>query len=295
MPKAQKGQSLALPPVAFGEDDVNEEDSSYPSPGDRMHGDRFRPEPQRESVEYAKNTEMLWETMAEQQRELHDEEVRIVCAKLRLAVALRDMYRQPVDSDEWQEPQTVDGSMEPSDGSPNYDPFTPPTIPPGKRYIFEMRQGVTFVWKAPGSDTTQAAPVASAGSHTRAAPSSPAPPPPLSVDECAFDPPPSYAKYTRDLARLMRICADPAVNSFSWRRLNRLESRFQLHVSEHPTPQPTHWRHMPTNSLPSHPPPPSFDYAGCGAWPVAVPTTRQRTPSPTNRRRLPFPTLLSRG
>jgi len=49
-------------------------------------------------------------------------------------------------------------------------------------------------------------------------------------DDCAFEPPPSFSKYTADLALLMRICADPAVNSFAWRRLQRLESRFHLHV-----------------------------------------------------------------
>jgi hypothetical protein len=241
----KKGRAPGQPPAAPGEDnDESEgEDSSYPSPGDRMHGDRFTPEPtEPPAVDFTKNTEMLWETMAEQQRELHDEEVRVVCAKLRQAVALRDMYRQPVDSDEWQVSQTADGSVEPSDGSPDYDPFTPPPIPSGKRYIFEMRQGVTFVWDAPAADSAPAAgrpaassssppPAVSSSPPPRAAPdASPSAPPPLSLDDCAFDPPPSYAKYTRDLARLMRICADAAVNSFSWRRLNRLESRFQLHV-----------------------------------------------------------------
>jgi hypothetical protein len=252
------GSELALPSAELDEDEGIDEDASYPSPGNRLHGDRFRREPPSESVGYAKNTEMLWETMAEQQRELHDEEVRIVCAKLRQAVALRDMYRQPVDSDEWQVPQSVDGSVEPSDGSPDYDPFTPPSIPPGKRYVFEMRQGVTFVWEAPEDDTTTqgaAAQSASPAKRTRAAPDSLTAPPPLSVEECAFDPPPSYAKYTRDLARLMRICADPAVNSFSWRRLNRLESRFQLHVSAQPLFAPQAGATCPPNTSPTRPSP----------------------------------------
>ena len=90
----------------------------------------------------------MWETMAEQQRELHDEEVSRVCAKLRQAVALRDKYRQPVERDEWQlgvDRRLTDDGLVPcsEDGSPGYDPFTPPTPVNSKRFDFKMHAGGT--------------------------------------------------------------------------------------------------------------------------------------------------------
>jgi len=170
----------------------------------------------------------MWETMAEQQRELHDEEVSRVCAKLRQAVALRDKYRQPVERDEWQlgvDRRLTDDGLVPcsEDGSPGYDPFTPPTPVNSKRFDFKMHGGVMLVWSADSE-------------------------PPLggrNPDDCAFEPPPSFSKYTADLALLMRICADPAVNSFAWRRLQRLESRFHLHVMEHEQRETTEQRKVP--------------------------------------------------
>lgn len=194
--------SLSLPPLAL----LPADDSS----SSRAEFTCSSPHP---------TTEMLWETMAEQQRELHDEEVSTVCAKLRTAVALREMYRQPVELGEWGSGSGRE--VEPSDGSPDYHPFQQPQGTHGggeTRYVFEMRAGVVCVWEAqPGGGQSERA-EEEAAAAARA------------VDDCAFETPPTYAKYARDLARLMRICADPAVNSFSWRRLNRLESRFHLHV-----------------------------------------------------------------
>ena len=60
-------------------------------------------------------------------------------------------------------------------------------------------------------------------------------PPPggWSADDAAFPQPPDFTTFVKDLSRLLRLCSDAAVNSFCWRRLQRLESRFSLHVMEH--------------------------------------------------------------
>jgi len=208
-----------------GDDSAEEDHEEH----DRMHGDRFKAaEPALE--EPLEPKAMLWETMAEQQRELHEEEVSVVCAKLRQAVAMRDQYCPPTDRDEWSLPRTADGSVEPSaHGSPDYDPFTPPKISCKKRYHFEMRSGVTYVWDAPPTPAAGAGAAGGAADNPFGALAEEEEE--FSLDDCAFEPPLPYEKYSRDLGRLMRICADAAVNSFSWRRLQRLESRFKLHVS----------------------------------------------------------------
>jgi len=61
----------------------------------------------------------------------------------------------------------------------------------------------------------------------------------------AFVAPPSLGTYTRDLWRLIAITHDAAVNSFCYRRLQKLEARFKLHVMEHEHEETAEQRGVP--------------------------------------------------
>jgi AMP deaminase len=73
----------------------------------------------------------------------------------------------------------------------------------GKRFGHRMGEGVMRVWDPEAGES-----------------------------QPAFEQPPSLEEYTRDLTRLIQICADAPVNSFCHQRLQKLEARFSLHVME---------------------------------------------------------------
>tara|TARA_B100000513_G_scaffold143226_1_gene65725 strand:+ start:3661 stop:6090 length:2430 start_codon:yes stop_codon:yes gene_type:complete len=174
-----------------------------------------KPSVEKPSTETKDAPHLLWEAMAEQQRELAQEEVSLVCAKLREAVALRDKYRQEVER------PPAGGhyeSIEPSvHGAPPYDPFVHPRFE-GGQYHFEMRHGVFIAHPVGGGSTPTTA---------------------------VFSASPSLRTFTRDLQRLIAICSDAAVNSFCYRRLQRLESRFHLHAMEHEQAETSEQRQVP--------------------------------------------------
>ena len=171
----------------------------------------------------------LWEQQAEQQRAIDDAELEAVRALLCEAVALREKYRgvdphelhDDVEGEDFEEMPAVGGN-------PPYQPFTPPLLADeGKRYAFEMRHGVAIVW-AVGADET-------------------APPPPggRAAADAAFEAPPDLKEYTADLCRVILVCNDAAVNSYCYRRLQRNESRFQLHVMERQADEVSEQRRVP--------------------------------------------------
>ena len=148
---------------------------------------------------------------------MRDEEVAKVCADLREALALRTKYKVEVEHD-YSEVVPDEDAL---------DPFEPEESN-GLLYSFEMRRGIMVVW--PESDPK------SAGGR-----------PPGRRDDRppAFEPPPSLSTYTRDLTRLIAITSDAAVNSFCYRRLQRLEARFKLHVMEHEAEETAEQRAVP--------------------------------------------------
>lgn len=172
----------------------------------------------RESVKVASQKDDLAsmiEAMSEQQREMQAGEIAHVCALLQECIALRHKYQhQNQDQNGGGQVDGVEAhlAVEPSEGGmPPYDPFTPSDTWRGERYTFEMRGGVMVVWRADVQP----------------------PPGGWSADDAAFPQPPDFTTFVKDLSRLLRLCSDAAVNSFCWRRLQRLESRFSLHVMEH--------------------------------------------------------------
>ena len=141
-------------------------------------------------------------------RPLADAELAKVCAMLREAIALREKYN-PAESERLHDLESVT----PSEDPPN-DPFLPAPYA-GLHFSFEMRRGIMVVWEE--TDPKRAGPRGVGRTDDK---------PP------AFEQPPSLHTYTRDLARLLAITSDAAVNSFCYRRLQKLEARFKLHVME---------------------------------------------------------------
>ena len=154
---------------------------------------------------------------AENKYIMRDEEVAKVCEQLRDAIALRRKYKPQIEHDYT--------SVVPSE-SP-VDPFEP-QVSNGQLYSFEMRRGIMIVW--PESEAKAAGP---------------RPPGRRDDKPPAFDSPPSLSTYTRDLAKLISITSDAAVNSFCYRRLQKLEARFKLHVMEHESEETAEQRAVP--------------------------------------------------
>ena len=143
-------------------------------------------------------------------RALRTDEVRTVCEKLRETIALRHKY-MPDRGARPEDLEAYAGSIDPSEDVD--DPFLPqPTA--GGLFSFEMRRGVVVVWRE--MEATK--------SGLRA--------PGWTESSTPCFQPPSFSAYTRDLDRLIEITSDAAVNSFCYRRLQKLEARFKLHVME---------------------------------------------------------------
>jgi AMP deaminase len=149
----------------------------------------------------------------DQKRALRDDEVERVCAQLREAIALREKYRSDHDRELFHGEEAVP----PLSDEDMPDPFVPTPSFRGGHYSFEMRRGVMLVWSEHGADKSGLRP--------------PGAQMPASVP--CFVAPPTFAEFTNDLARLMEITSSAAVNSFCYRRLQRLDARFKLHVMEH--------------------------------------------------------------
>ena len=141
-----------------------------------------------------------------------DDELVAVCEKLREALALRDKYRSEVELDTFQRPEVVSEVTEEP-----YDPFEAPPWA-GKAFSFQQRYGTMNVWAE--CEMARAGLLRDAES-------------PKDARAPAFTPPPSLSDYAKDLARLVAITSDPAVNSFCYGRLQMLEARFQLHKMDH--------------------------------------------------------------
>ena len=140
---------------------------------------------------------------------LNDELVN-VCSMLREALALRRKYRSDVEREMFHDPTEVEEASEEP-----YDPFTPPQCA-GRHFSFQIRRGVAVVWE---EASAAKAGLKGYGSKDERPP--------------AFPAPPSLSAYTEDLARLLHISSDAAVNSFCYGRLQKLEARFRLHTMEH--------------------------------------------------------------
>ena len=168
--------------------------------------------------------QLMMNMLAEQQREMHEEELRVVCSRLREAVALREKYKQPVEKRSRRGSMVesfVDESM--SASFSHYDEFDPFVAPEfhGRPYAFEMRDGVMVVWDST-EEVEGLAPRDAFARRNRAKAGVPS-------RESAFTLPPDLRTYTADLTRLLQICSDAAVNSFCYSRLKKLEARFHLH------------------------------------------------------------------
>ena len=181
--------------------------------------------------------QLMMNMLAEQQREMHEEELRVVCSRLREAVALREKYKQPVEKRSRRGSMVesfVDESMTASFS--HYDEFDPFVAPEfhGRPYAFEMRDGVMVVWDST-EEVEGLAPRDAFARRNRAKAGVPS-------RESAFTLPPDLRTYTADLTRLLQICSDAAVNSFCYSRLKKLEARFHLHVMEHELAETTEQR-----------------------------------------------------
>ena len=138
-----------------------------------------------------------------QSRPLLDEELLSVCGLISEALTLREKYRSDVDREVFDDPSVVDEvSEEP------HDPFTPPATFVGRCYSFQLRHGTMVVWP---ENTPERSGAKAYGARDEVRPP-------------AFTPAPSLAAYTEDLARLLHICSDAAVNSFCYGRLQQLEA-----------------------------------------------------------------------
>ena len=155
-------------------------------------------------------------------RMMRDEEVAQVCAQLREALDMRERYRGDVDRNIFDSPEDVEPTEETD------DPFYPTTKFVGGLYSFEMHRGVMRVWHETEPAKT--------GYRKPGRPSDA----PL-----AFPEPPTFGQYTNDLARLLHITSDAAVQSFCYHRLQRLEARFRLHVMEHEQEEAYEQRQVP--------------------------------------------------
>ena len=142
----------------------------------------------------------------ENAREMRDDEVAKVCADLREALALRQKYMgEMLSMHDYANVEPIEETR---------DPFTPHEHA-GRMFSFEMRRGIMVVW--PETEARHVGQRVVGRKDTTPA---------------AFDPPLSLSTYTRDLNRLIAITSDAAVNSFCYRRLQKLEARFKLHVME---------------------------------------------------------------
>ena len=144
----------------------------------------------------------------QQEGAMDDGELAEVCLKLREAVALREKYRMPAE----REPPGASGPVKAAQNPGNVRgwPFVAPPWAgePGLR--FELQRGVMSVWQ-------EAPPMAEAGSPKRRPFLPASKPPPV------FARPPSFEAFTADLQRLLQLCADTTVNSFCYKRLQKLE------------------------------------------------------------------------
>ena len=164
-------------------------------------------------------TDALATVKTQDARVMRDDEVAKVCAMLREAIALREKYKADGDSHDYTQ-------VVPSEETP--DPFEPwPSA--GHLFSFEMKRGVMVVWNE--SDPRKVGYRAPGRKDEHERP--------------AFDAPPSLNSYIRDLARLVSITSDAAVNSFCYRRLQKLEARFKLHVMEHEHEETAEQRAVP--------------------------------------------------
>ncbi|KAL1526183.1 hypothetical protein AB1Y20_014911 [Prymnesium parvum] len=155
-------------------------------------------------------------------RPIVDDELVAVCGMLREAVGMREKYRGEVERETFHDTSEVlDATEEP------YDPFEPPPYA-GRHFSFEMRRGIVLVWEEERAET---AGLRSYGRKETAPP--------------AFPSPPSLATYIKDLSRLIHITSDPAVNSFCYGRLQKLEAKFRLHKMEHEQQEEAEQREVP--------------------------------------------------
>lgn len=186
---------------------------------------------------------------AHQARDLHDEEVLEVCAQLREAVALREKYRQRVET---QLNHSSDDVEPATPGCRGIDPFTPPILPP-RTFGFESTRGVFVAWEETETGREY------------------------------FGQAPSFNAFMRDMLRLLQICSDAAVNSFCYRRLQKLEARFKLHVMEHEASEAAEQRAVPHR-----------DFYNCRkVWGALALCAAAATPPPT-RPPPPAPTRWTR-
>ena len=144
----------------------------------------------------------------QQQGAMDDGELAQVCLKLREAVALREKYRMPAEREPPGASEPVKAAQNP--GNVRGWPFVAPPWAGEPRLRFELESGVMSVWQ-------EAPPTAEAGAPKRR-PFFPAPKPPA-----VFARPPSFEAFTADLQRLLQLCADTTVNSFCYKRLQKLE------------------------------------------------------------------------
>lgn len=142
-------------------------------------------------------------------RPIDDDELAKVCQMLREAIAMRERYA-PAES----ETLALDPDNVTPDENPPSDPFVPAPCN-GVHFSFEMRRGIMVVWE---EDQARLVGPRKPGRKDDRPP--------------AFESPPSLAEFTKDLARLLTITSDAAVNSFCYKRLQKLEARFKLHVME---------------------------------------------------------------
>ena len=159
-----------------------------------------------QEVQCGDQTAALQTMKQENAREMRDDEVAKVCADLREAVALRQKYMgEMLSMHDYTNVEPIEETL---------DPFTPHEHA-GLMFSFEMRRGIMVVWAETEARHVGQRPVGR-----------------KDTTPAAFDSPPSLSAYTRDLSRLIAITSDAAVNSFCYRRLQKLEARFKLHVME---------------------------------------------------------------
>ena len=158
-------------------------------------------------------------------RPILDEELLNVCSMLREALALRDKYRSAVERETFEDSSPIEcASEEP------YDPFTAPVGYAGRHFSFQMRRGIFVAWEE------SAAHKAGLRAYSNKAKDEGPP---------AFPSPPSLAAFTADMARMLHITSDAAVNSFCYGRLQKLEARFRLHKMEHEQREEAEQRAVP--------------------------------------------------
>ena len=145
---------------------------------------------------------------------MDDAELAMVCLKVREAIALREKYRMPAE----REPPGVGGPIQASRAPRPVRgwPFVAPPWEGERGFQFELQHGVMRVWRE------EASPESSPKRRGFLPASRPA----------IFEEPPSIAAFTADLERLLQLCADATVNSFCYKRLQKLEADFGMHVME---------------------------------------------------------------